>query len=208
MVFQDRIAAMVLLLATLVVVVLMMLALFSVAPIFTSCLFGLLYCLYYFIANESSSAMHHAQEFENRFWTLFAVLLASASLFVPDSPVPMVCLSANCKLILVVIVGYGVHMWDRMVHRKEMSRQVAGLGHCLTCLIEWTFGQSASGQYEFWISTMSTSIFTTSKSIVSSTKSSAPSTSSEKKAMPSVPNTSCSTGPRGPHGISTVSLPV
>jgi len=127
MVFQDRIAAMVLLLATLVVVVLMMLALFSVAPIFTSCLFGLLYCLYYFIANESSSAMHHAQEFENRFWTLFAVLLASASLFVPDSPVPMVCLSANCKLILVVIVGYGVHMWDRMVHRKEMSRQVAGL---------------------------------------------------------------------------------
>ena len=39
----------------------MMLALFSVSPIFTSCLFGLFYCLYYFIANESSSAMHHAQ---------------------------------------------------------------------------------------------------------------------------------------------------
>ena len=27
----------------------------------------------------------------------------------------------------MVIIGYGVHMWDRMVHRKEMSRQVAGL---------------------------------------------------------------------------------
>ena len=103
-----------------------MLALFSVAPIFCSCLAALMYILYYFIANETSG-MHHAQEFENRFWTIFAFLLTSACVYVKDSPFCFGDTRPGFAGFLTVTVAYGVHMWDRMMHRKEMSRHVAGL---------------------------------------------------------------------------------
>ena len=85
-----------------------------------------MYILYYFIANETSG-MHHAQEFENRFWTIFAFLLTSACVYVKDSPFCFGDTRPGFAGFLTVTVAYGVHMWDRMMHRKEMSRHVAGL---------------------------------------------------------------------------------
>jgi hypothetical protein len=41
--------------------------------------------LYYFLANEASE-IHHAQELENRFWTVFAMLGTTSAVFVADSP--------------------------------------------------------------------------------------------------------------------------
>ncbi|KAL3760315.1 hypothetical protein ACHAWU_006313 [Discostella pseudostelligera] len=123
---MDRVAAMLLLLGLIVTTVLFMLALFSIAPIFCSCLAALLYILYYFLANESSE-IHHAQEFENRFWTLFAMLLTSASIYVKDSPFCFGDKRPGLGLFVMLSVAYGVHMWDRMLHRKEMSRHVSGL---------------------------------------------------------------------------------
>lgn len=108
------------------IAVLFMLALFSVAPIFCSCLAALMYILYYFIANETSG-MHHAQEFENRFWTIFAFLLTAACVYVKDSPFCFGHTRPSFAAFLSIGVAYGVHMWDRMMHRKEMSRHVAGL---------------------------------------------------------------------------------
>jgi hypothetical protein len=105
--------------------VLFMLALFSIAPIFCCCLAALLYILYYFLANEASE-IHHAQEFENRFWTLFAMLATSASVFVKDSPFCFGDDRPGLGVFVMLLVSYAVHMWDRILHRKEMSRHVAG----------------------------------------------------------------------------------
>lgn len=102
-----------------------MLALFSIAPIFCCCLAALLYILYYFLANEASE-IHHAQEFENRFWTLFAMLATSASVFVKDSPFCFGDARPGLGVLVMLLVSYAVHMWDRILHRKEMSRHVAG----------------------------------------------------------------------------------
>mmetsp|Transcript_40090 Transcript_40090/g.84174 ORF Transcript_40090/g.84174 Transcript_40090/m.84174 type:complete len:1284 (+) Transcript_40090:51-3902(+) len=123
---MDRVAAMLSLLGLIVLALLFMLALFSVAPIFCCCLAALLYILGYFLANESSE-IHHAQEFENRFWTVFAVLLASAGIFVKDSPFCFGDQRPSLGMFVILVVGCAVHMFDRMMHRKEMNRQVAGL---------------------------------------------------------------------------------
>ena len=55
-----------------------------------------------------------AQEFENRFWTVFAVLLASACTFVNDSPLYMGDTHPGWGLLIVLVLGYAVHMWDRI----------------------------------------------------------------------------------------------
>ncbi|KAL9191023.1 hypothetical protein ACHAXT_000729 [Thalassiosira profunda] len=123
---MDRVAAMLALLGLIVILLLIFLALFSVAPFFSFCLFFLVYILWYFIANEASG-IHHAQEFENRFWTVFAVLLASACTFVNDSPLYMGDTHPGWGLLLVLVLGYAVHMWDRIMHRKAMSRRSTGL---------------------------------------------------------------------------------
>lgn len=123
---MDRVAAMILLLGLMVVTVLFLLALFSVAPIFCSCLAALLYILYYFLANEASG-IHHAQEFENRFWTLIAMLLTAAIIFVKDSPLYFGDKYPWLGVFVMFVVGYAAHMWDRMAHRKAISQHVAGL---------------------------------------------------------------------------------
>jgi len=85
-----------------------------------------MYILYYFIANETSG-MHHAQEFENRFWTIFALLLTATCVYVKDSPFCFGDTRPGFAAFLSFTIAYGVHMWDRIMHRKEMGRHVAGL---------------------------------------------------------------------------------
>ena len=103
------------------IAVLFMLALFSYAPIFCCCLAALLYMLYYFLANEASE-IHHAQEFENRFWTVFAMLATGTGIFVNDSPIYFGDTHPRLGLFTCVLVSYAVHMWDRWAHRKDLTR--------------------------------------------------------------------------------------
>lgn len=103
--------------------VLMLLALFAVAPIFCSCLVSLLYTLYLFFTNEESG-VHHAQEFENRFWTIFALLFSTALFFAKDSPIAFGRWSASLGFFGVVVSGYAMHTWDRYLHREAISRYV------------------------------------------------------------------------------------
>ena len=84
---------------------------------------SLLYSLYLFVTNESSS-FHHAQEFENRFWTIFAVLFSTAFFFAKDSPFAFGRGNPTLGFFGVVLMGYAMHAWDRYVHRKEISRGV------------------------------------------------------------------------------------
>lgn len=123
---MGRVAAMLLLLGAIVVVLLVTLALFSVAPMFCCCFAALLYILACFIINEAGG-MHHAQEFENRFWTVFAVLMATAIIFVRDSPLCFGDTRPGLGISIVFISGFFVHMYDRMKHRNELSTHVTGL---------------------------------------------------------------------------------
>lgn len=118
---MDRGAAMLILLGLLVGMVLLFLALFAVAPIFSSCIISLLYTLYLFIANEAAG-IHHAQEFENRFWTVLAVMFSTALFFAKDSPLAFGQWSPSLGFVCVFTLGYCMHAWDRYTHRKEISR--------------------------------------------------------------------------------------
>jgi hypothetical protein len=101
--------------------VLMILALFAVAPIICSCLLSLAYSLYLFMAYEEAG-VHHAQEFENRFWTIFAVLTATALFFAKDSPLAFgLWWSNTAGFVGVILAGYAMHVWDRYLHRIAIS---------------------------------------------------------------------------------------
>lgn len=100
----------------------MLLALFAVAPITCSALVSLLYSLYLFMAYEESG-FHHAQEFENRFWTIFAILLTTALLFAEDSPLAFGRWNPTLGWMLVLLAGYVMHLWDRYMHRQAISQQ-------------------------------------------------------------------------------------
>lgn len=123
---MDRFAAMLILLGCLVSTVLIVLALFAVAPIVCSCLLSLFYSLYLFMAYEESG-VHHAQEFENRFWTIFAGLLSTALIFAHDSPFATIgTYSPSLGFIIVVCSGYAMHLWDRHLHRIAISQSGVG----------------------------------------------------------------------------------
>lgn len=118
---MDRFVAMLVLLGCLVSTVLFFMSLFAVAPIICSCLLSLLYSLYLFIAYEESG-VHHAQEFENRFWTVFACLLAAALFFARDSPLAFGIANPSWGVFGVILSGYAMHLWDRHVHRLAISK--------------------------------------------------------------------------------------
>ena len=102
---------------------LLFLALFAMAPIFWSCMASLLYTLCIFLFNESHN-VHNAQEFENRFWTIFALLFSTALFFATDSPMALGVWNPNLGIISVILCGYAMHVWDRNIHRLEVGRLV------------------------------------------------------------------------------------
>jgi hypothetical protein len=102
--------------------VLILLALFAVAPIICSCLVSLLYSLYLFMAYEEMG-VHHAQEFENRFWTVFALLMSTALFFAKDSPLAFGLWSPSLGFLAVLVSAYAMHLWDRYAHRIAISQQ-------------------------------------------------------------------------------------
>lgn len=93
------------------------------APIFCTSVGSLLYTLFYFILNESHE-VHNAQEFENRFWTIFAVLLSTAVIFAKDSPLAFGLTYPSLGFLGVLISGYGMHVWDRNMHRTEIGKVI------------------------------------------------------------------------------------
>ena len=105
------------------ILLLLFLAFFAMAPIFCSSVGSLLYTLFFFLFNEAHE-VHNAQEFENRFWTIFAVLLSTAIIFAKDSPLAFGWTYPSVGFIGVLISGYGMHIWDRNMHRMEIGQLV------------------------------------------------------------------------------------
>jgi len=101
--------------------ILLLLALFAAAPILCSIFASLLYTLYLFLAHETAG-VHHAQEFENRFWTVFTLLSSTALFFARDSPICIGLWSPSIGFLGVIAAGYLMHAYDRHMHRIEISR--------------------------------------------------------------------------------------
>jgi hypothetical protein len=119
---MDRFAAMLILCGAGILLVLLLLALFAAAPILCSILVSLCYTLFLFVAHEDAG-VHHAQEFENRFWTIFALLSSTAILFAKDSPLCLGLWSPSLGFLAVIASGYAIHALDRHLHRLEISRE-------------------------------------------------------------------------------------
>eukprot|EP00520_Triparma_pacifica_P007006 CAMPEP_0118651948 /NCGR_PEP_ID=MMETSP0785-20121206/11055_1 /TAXON_ID=91992 /ORGANISM="Bolidomonas pacifica, Strain CCMP 1866" /LENGTH=475 /DNA_ID=CAMNT_0006544429 /DNA_START=267 /DNA_END=1691 /DNA_ORIENTATION=+ len=117
---MNRALAMMIMLSMMIITILFFLALFARSPIFAALITALLYTLYLFLANERLS-VHNAQEFENRFWTVFALMLATAVFFARDSPLALGLWSPSLGFLSVLAFGYFVHVWDRWRHRKEIG---------------------------------------------------------------------------------------
>jgi hypothetical protein len=83
------------------------------------------------------SGVHHAQEYENRFWTIFALLFSTALFFAQDSPLAFGRYSPSLGFFGVVLSSYAMHLWDRYMHRLALSRHtklrrsISSLNHSL-----------------------------------------------------------------------------
>ena len=67
--------------------------------------------------------VHHAQEYENRFWTIFALLFSTALFFAQDSPVAIGKYSPSLGFFGVLLASYAMHVYDRYMHRIALSQQ-------------------------------------------------------------------------------------
>jgi hypothetical protein len=69
------------------------------------------------------SGVHHAQEYENRFWTIFATLFSTALFFARDSPLAFGRYNPSLGFLGVLLASYAMHVYDRHIHRVNLSRQ-------------------------------------------------------------------------------------
>lgn len=113
---MDRSAAMLLLFMTFFGLLILILAMFAVAPIFTSLTLALFYALYHFVRDEKSG-IHNAQEHENRFWTIFWLIASTVVCFAKDSPFAVGIWSPSLGFLIVLGCGLIVNMYDRHLHR-------------------------------------------------------------------------------------------
>ncbi|CAK4655188.1 unnamed protein product [Aphanomyces euteiches] len=98
------------------------LAFFALAPVLCASCVGILYVIGLYLSTESN-AWHHAQEFENRFWTVMAFLFSTALFYIKDSPFAIGRYSTTLGCILVVAFTLGVQFLDRHVHRVQLANQ-------------------------------------------------------------------------------------
>ncbi|KAF0689114.1 Aste57867_19386 [Aphanomyces stellatus] len=98
------------------------LAFFSYAPVLCASCVGIFYVIGLYLSTESN-AWHHAQEFENRFWTVMAFLFSTALFYIKDSPFAIGRYSTSLGCILVVAFTLAVQFLDRHIHRVQLAKQ-------------------------------------------------------------------------------------
>ncbi|ETW05129.1 hypothetical protein H310_04146 [Aphanomyces invadans] len=120
--FNMGIIVLVLALLLTMVVAFVFLAFFSFAPVLCACCVGILYVIGLYLGFESK-AWHHAQEFENRFWTVMAFLFSTALFYSKDSPFAIGRYSTSLGCVLVIAFTLAVQFLDRHIHREQLANQ-------------------------------------------------------------------------------------
>jgi hypothetical protein len=93
----------------------------QVAPYFTCSILAICVATFLFIATEQWST-HDAVEFENRFWTMMAFILATVCLFCKDSPLRFTEDRPGLAWLIVFVFSFLAHNYDRHLHRLVLSR--------------------------------------------------------------------------------------
>lgn len=91
------------------------------APVFTSSILGILAIVLMYILTEHWKT-HDAVEFQNRFWTLVAFVFAWVCVFIRDSPMRFPQDSSNTAWIVVFMVSYIAHNYDRHLRRLVLRK--------------------------------------------------------------------------------------
>ncbi len=102
--------------------VLVMLTVWAVYPVFGTTLITLLYLAWWYVSTEKTGYVHHAHEFENRFVTLLSFVFSSCVVFINDSPLAIGRWSIGAGFLVVALVTFSVHTYDRHVHRLWVAR--------------------------------------------------------------------------------------
>ncbi len=91
------------------------------APIFTLNILVICTVIICYVLTEDWTT-HDAIEFENRFWTLIAFILARACVFCPDSPLRVFEERRGLAWLTVILAAYGAHIYERHLRRLVLSR--------------------------------------------------------------------------------------
>ncbi len=102
--------------------VLILVSVWALYPIFGTTLISLLYLAWWYVSTEQSNYLHHAQEVENRFLTLLAFVFSSCLVFIHDSPLAIGHWSIGAGVLVVALVTFSVHTYDRHLHRLWIAR--------------------------------------------------------------------------------------
>jgi hypothetical protein len=89
------------------------------SPMFTILLLGIIAAAVVFMASEEGLS-HGAIEYENRFWSFMAFVLACSLLLCPDSPLVMDDLTV--ALTMIAVFTYIAHLSDRYMRTAVMNR--------------------------------------------------------------------------------------
>jgi hypothetical protein len=118
---SSRYVVLVILLLSVLSFLLGTLALFAYYPIFGTALIVLISSGWWYVMTEHS-VLHDAQEFENRFWTLVGFVFSSCVVFIHDSPFAIGQWSPSAGFLLVSLFTFGIHSYDRHLHRNWIAR--------------------------------------------------------------------------------------
>lgn len=88
----------------------------------SSCLLGLVLVVV-FVSSDGSPLLH-AQEAENRFWTIVAMLLSTAVFFAEDSPFRIGAWSPLVGIGFVLGCTAWISWYDRLLRRRRLSRSL------------------------------------------------------------------------------------
>jgi hypothetical protein len=91
------------------------------APIFTMNILVVFTVIICYVLTEDWTT-HDAIEFENRFWTFMAGMLARACVFCSDSPLKIKEDRSLLAWMIVIFSSYGAHIYDRHLKRLVLSR--------------------------------------------------------------------------------------
>eukprot|EP00606_Chrysophyceae_sp_TOSAG23-5_P000151 GSChrysophyteH2.ASY1.ANO1.676.1 assembled CDS len=91
------------------------------APIFSLNIMVVVTIIICYVLTEDWTT-HDAIEFENRFWTFVAGMLARACVFCSDSPLRLADEHNGLAWLIVVLSAYSAHIYDRHLRRLVLSR--------------------------------------------------------------------------------------
>lgn len=119
---MDRSKLMTIIYLSIVGLFLLIFLFFQLAPLYTGCLLVIFLLVAGYICTEQWFT-HDAAEFENRFWTFIAFLVASASLLTcPDSPFYFPVERRPIAWFIVVLLTFIAHNYDRYLHRLTLTK--------------------------------------------------------------------------------------